>query len=50
MDELPDSAADAMVRSIPHFVLEKGGAKVGEVTGANVTGIKAALEEHCAAA
>ena len=50
MDELPDSAADAMVRSIPQFVLQKGGAKVGEVTGANVAGLKSMLDEHCAAA
>ena len=45
VDELPETAQDLGIRAMPTFLIFKDGQKVGEVVGAQVAAVEAAIVE-----
>lgn len=45
VDDLPEVASTLGVRAMPTFILFKQGEKVGEVVGANVKALEAAIQD-----
>jgi len=48
VDEVPDVAQELGIRAMPTFLIFKNGEKVGEIVGANITAVKAAVEKNYA--